>query len=220
MNSTSNPEFINHNYELLYERIKLVSYMLIFTYPCFFIVDFFLFKGLSNPTFKFILSAVHITGLVISLIFLFIYHFYTNISKVYVVTSYILFYLIIGAVSSINSQLFTGNIYAYIIILLGVAVFLPIQPRHLLILYLGIHLIFLTGLYLIEEDHFSFLSKLINSTGTAVISFMIALSLFSFRMNDYLNKMKLRRNEENFRRLFNMNPNPIILSKLHTDEIY
>ena len=219
MNSTSNPEFINHNYELLYERIKLVSYMLIFTYPCFFIVDFFLFKGLSNPTFKFILSAVHITGLVISLIFLFIYHFYTNISKVYVVTSYILFYLIIGAVSSINSQLFTGNIYAYIIILLGVAVFLPIQPRHLLILYLGIHLIFLTGLYLIEEDHFSFLSKLINSTGTAVISFMIALSLFSFRMNDYLNKMKLRRNEENFRRLFNMNPNPIILSKLHTDEI-
>jgi diguanylate cyclase (GGDEF)-like protein len=31
--------------------------------------------------------------------------------------------------------------------------------------------------------------------------------------------MKLRRNEENFRRLFNMNPNPIILSKLHTDEI-
>ncbi|MBV7504142.1 GGDEF domain-containing protein [Bacillus sp. sid0103] len=219
MNATTNREFINHNYAEFYERIKLVSYMLIFTYPCFFIVDFILFNNLSNPTFKFILSAVHITGLVISLIFLCIYHYYKNISKGFVVTSYILFYLLIGAVSSINSQLFTGNIYAYIIILLGVSVFLPIQPRHLLNLYFGIHICFLTGLYLIEEEHFPFLSKLINSTGTVVISFLIALSFYTFRNNDFLNKMKLRRNEENFRRLFNLNPNPLILTKLHTDEI-
>jgi diguanylate cyclase (GGDEF)-like protein/PAS domain S-box-containing protein len=31
--------------------------------------------------------------------------------------------------------------------------------------------------------------------------------------------MKLRRNEENFRRLFNLSPNPIILTKLYNDEI-
>jgi diguanylate cyclase (GGDEF)-like protein len=219
MNSTPNLEFINNNYDELFERIKLVSYMLIFTYPCFFIVDFFLFKGLSNPAFKFFLSAIHITGLVISLIFLFIYHFYKYASKGFIVTSYILTYLIIGAVSSINSQLFTGNIYAYIIILLGVAVFFPIQPRNLLSLFSVIHMFFIAGLYLIEHDHFSFLSKMINSTGTAVISFLIALSFYSFRQNDFSNKMKLRRNEENFRRLFNMNPNPLILTKLQNDEI-
>lgn len=217
--STPNREFINNNYDELFERIKLVSYMLIFTYPCFFVVDFFLFNGLSNPAFKFILSAIHIIGLVISLIFLFIYHFCKHGSKGIIVTIYILTYLLIGAVSSINSQLFTGNIYAYIIILLGVAVFLPIQPRNLLSLFLGIHIIFITGLYLIEQDHFSFLSKLINSTGTAVISFLIGISFYSYRQNDFSNKMKLRRNEENFRRLFNMNPNPLILKKLHNDEI-
>ncbi|MFL6558434.1 MAG: diguanylate cyclase domain-containing protein, partial [Bacillus sp. (in: firmicutes)] len=218
-NSTLNREFIDYNYAEFFERIKLVSYMLIYTYPCFFIVDFFLFNKLSSPTFKFNLSAIHITGFVISLIFLLIYHLYKDASKSFIVISYILAYLLIGAVSSINSQLFTGNIYAYIIILLGVAVLFPIQPRKLLILFSGIHIIFLTGLYLIEEEHFTFLSKLINSTGTGVISLLIALSFYSFRQNDFSNKMKLGRNEENFRRLFNMNPNPIILTKFHNDEI-
>ncbi|PGY11833.1 hypothetical protein COE25_10720 [Bacillus sp. AFS031507] len=218
-NSSPNQEFIHSNYDVLFERIKLVSYMLISTYPCFFIVDFFLFNNLSSPTFKFNLSAIHIIGLIISLMFLFIYHFYKNISKGFVVTSYILFYLLIGAASSINSQLFIGNIYSYIIILLGVAVFFPVQPRNVLILFLSIHIFFITGLYLIEHEHFSFLSKLINSTGTVIISFMIALSFYSFRKNDFSNKMKLKRNEENFRRLFNLNPNPIILKKLENDEI-
>ncbi|MEH7505797.1 GGDEF domain-containing protein [Neobacillus drentensis] len=218
-NSNPNPEFINSNYAVLFERIKLVSYMLISTYPCFFIVDFFLFNKHSNLTFKFNLSVIHIIGLIISLMFLFIYHFYKKISKGFVVTSYILFYLLIGAASSINSQLFTGNIYSYIIILLGVAVFFPVQPRNLMIQFFGIHIFFITGLYLFEHEHFSFLSKLINSTGTVVISFLIALSFYSFRKNDFSNKMKLRRNEENFRRLFNLNPNPIILTKLHNDEI-
>ncbi|MEH7481032.1 hypothetical protein V7157_07930, partial [Neobacillus drentensis] len=109
-NSPPNQEFIHSNFDVLFERIKLVSYMLISTYPCFFIVDFFLFNNLSSPTFKFNLSAIHIIGLIISLMFLFIYHFYKNISKGFVVTSFILFYLLIGAASSINSQLFTGNI--------------------------------------------------------------------------------------------------------------
>ena len=219
MNSITRREFIHHNYVELYERIKLISYMLTFTYPCFFIVDFFLFNKLSSSTFKFNLSSIHITGLVVSLLFLFIYHKFKNAPKGVIVTSYILTYLLIGAVSSINSQLFTGNIYAYIIIVLGVAVFLPVQPKHLLMLFLVIHIFFIIGLYFFEPDHFAFLSKMINSTGTAVISFMIALSFYSFRKNDFMNKLKLRQNEENFRRLFNLNPNPLILTKLDNNEI-
>ena len=219
MNSIPDQEFLKNNYEVLFERIKLVSYMLISTYPCFFIVDFFLFNKMSSPIFKFNLSAIHLAGFIISLLFLFIYKFYRNIPKRVIVTCYILCYLLIGAASSINSQLFTGNIYSYIIILLGVGVLFPIQPRNLLILFLGIHILFITGLYLIEHEHFTFLSKVINSTGTLVLSFLISLSFYSFRKSDFSNKMKLKRNGENFRRLFNLNPNPIILIRLDNDEI-
>lgn len=216
---TTATEFMSYNNNILFERVKLVSYMLIFSYPCFFIVDFFLFKNLSNPTFKFILSAVHITGLVISLIFIGIYHLSKNISESFIIHCYILLYLMIGAVTSINSQLFTGNIYAYIIILMGVAVIFPVRPRTFSFLVSGVHLFFLIGLFLMDHDHFSFLSKMINSTGTAVISCTISLSFYTSRKNDFINKLKLRRNEESFRSLFNMNPNPLILIKPNNNKI-
>ncbi|MDN3017905.1 GGDEF domain-containing protein [Paenibacillus sp. BSR1-1] len=217
-NLVTTQEFNQVNDEQLFERIKLVSYMLIFTYPCFFIVDFIFFKNLDRPMFKLVLESVHLTGLVISLIFLMIYR-NKKAPKGLIVSGYVSLYLLIGAVSSINSQLFTGNIYAYIIILLGVAVIFPIRPRNLLFQYVTVHILFLIGLYLIESNHYSYLSLLINSTGTAVISFTIALAFYSFRKNDFLNKQKLSRNEESFQRLFNLNPNPLILTKLDSDEI-
>ncbi|MEH7331228.1 GGDEF domain-containing protein [Neobacillus drentensis] len=217
-NLLTTQEFNQVNEEELFERIKLISYMLIFTYPCFFIVDFIFYKNLDKPIFKWVLESVHLAGLVISLIFLMIYP--NKIApKGLIVSGYVSLYLLIGAVSSINSQLFTGNIYAYIIILLGVAAIFPIRPRNLLFQYVTVHILFLIGLYLIEPHHYSYLSILINSTGTAVISFTIALAFYSFRKNDYLNKQKLSRNEESFRRLFNLNPNPLILTKLDSDEI-
>jgi len=86
-------------------------------------------------------------------------------------------------------------------------------------LFLGVHILFIAGLYLFEPDHFAFLSKMINSTGTAVISFLISLSFYTFRKNDFSNRLKLRQNEENFRKLFNLNPNPILLMKLNNSEI-
>lgn len=211
-------EFNPSNYEHLFDRMKLISYMLIFTYPCFFIVDFILLKSLNKPLFKLLLGTVHIFGLLISLIFLLIYR-NKRVSKSLIVNSYVFLYLLIGAVSSINSQLFTGNIYAYIIILLGVAAVFPIRPRNLFFHYFSVHIFFLIGLYLIVPKQYSYLSMLINSTGTAVISFTIALAFYSFRKNDFLNKLKLKRNEESFRRLFNLNPNPLILKKLASDEI-
>ncbi|EKN70175.1 diguanylate cyclase/phosphodiesterase [Neobacillus bataviensis LMG 21833] len=217
-NPMTTEEFNQSNYEHLYERMKLISYMLIFTYPCFFIVDFVFFKNLDNPVFKMVLSAVHITGLLISLIFIMIYRSH-KVSKSVVVNGFILLYLLIGAVSSINSQLFTGNIYAYIIILLAIGAIFPIRPRYLFFHYALVHIGFLVGLFFIKLDHFSYLSMLINSTGTAAISFTIALAFYSFRKNDFLNKQKLNRSEESFRRLFNVNPNPLILAKMGTDEI-
>jgi diguanylate cyclase (GGDEF)-like protein len=124
-----------------------------------------------------------------------------------------------GATASINSQLFTGNIYAYITIMFGVAVSFPIKARLFLIPFLGIHVFFVTSLFLIGQYDFYFLIKLISSTGAAVSSFTISLVFYTFRKNDFANKRKLSRNEESFRRIFHMNPNPLILTNLANDEI-
>ncbi|MED4453915.1 GGDEF domain-containing protein [Metabacillus fastidiosus] len=212
-------QFIDCNENLLFERIKYVSYMLIFTYPCFFIMDFILLAKLNNPIYKFILSTFHIIGLMISLTFLILYRRSKGNAKGSIILTYLFLYLFIGAVSSINSQLNNGNIYAYIIILLAAAVIFPVQPRHQACLITGIHLFFITGLFLLEKNHFSFLFKLVNSTGAAVISFTIAYAFYSFRKNNFTNEWKLKKNEESFRRLFHMNPNPLVLFNLKTGNI-
>ncbi|MFD0826911.1 diguanylate cyclase domain-containing protein [Neobacillus sp. M.A.Huq-85] len=214
-------EFFYFNDDVLFERLKLVSYMLIFTYPAFFIVDFFLLDGLAYPTYKKMLAGVHISGLIISLIFIMIYRYVRNEirAKKSIIHLYVFFYLLIGAVSSLNSQLLTGNLYAYIIILFGVAVIFPVQPKILLKNFTWVQLLFVIGLFLLEQDRVSFLIKLINSTGAAVISFTIALAFYTFRKNDFLNKRKLSRNEEVFRRLFNLNPNPLFLVNPDNNEI-
>lgn len=212
-------QFIEYNENLLFERIKHVSYMLIFTYPLFFIVDFILLAKLDNPIYKFNLSTFHVIGLMLSLFFLILYRRNKANSKRFIIPAYLFLYLIIGALSSINSQLNNGNIYAYIIILLAAAVIFPIQPRHQVGITAGIHLFFITGLFMLENSHFSFLLKLVNSTGAAVISLTIAYAFYTFRKNNFINEWKLKRNEESFRRLFHMNPNPLILFKLTSGNI-
>src|SRR5689334_21022661 len=76
--SSADREFLYFNDDVLFERLKLVSYMLIFTYPVFFIVDFFLLNGPAYPTFKKMLAGVHISGLMISIIFIVIYRYFQN----------------------------------------------------------------------------------------------------------------------------------------------
>ncbi|MCM3763653.1 diguanylate cyclase domain-containing protein [Neobacillus niacini] len=212
-------QFTQYNENLLYERMKLVSYMLTFTYPCFFIVDFFLLAKLNNPIYKTTLSAIHIIGLVISLIFLLLYRRRKDTAKMPIILIYLFLYLLIGAVSSINSQLNNGNIYAYIIILLAAAVIFPVQARHQTGLITGIHLFFISGLFFLEKDHFTFIIKLVNSTGAAVISLTIALAFYTFRKHNFISDWKLKENEESFRKLFHMNPNPLILFSLKTGKI-
>ncbi|WP_423799739.1 GGDEF domain-containing protein [Neobacillus sp. SAB-20_R2A] len=218
-NSVPDREFQQSNYDILFERLKLVSYMLIFTYPCFFIVDFFFLQNLNQPAFKWTLKVVHLFGLAISLVFIMLYRHSKRhtVSKSFIVNSYISLYLLIGAVSSINSQLNTGNIYAYLIILFAAAIIFPIRPKHMLMMMLGAHLISIAGLSFLGKINYSFVLNLVNSTGAAVIAFTIALTFYRFRKSDFFNKRKLTKNEESFRRLFQRNPNPLILINLDNE---
>lgn len=64
-----NNTFSKLHADLLFDRIKWVSCLLIITYPYFFYVDFFLFNSVQNHIFRFILTVVHLTGFLYSLFF-------------------------------------------------------------------------------------------------------------------------------------------------------
>ncbi|MBS4218303.1 GGDEF domain-containing protein [Bacillus sp. FJAT-49711] len=212
-------DFTAYSNELFFERLKLVSFMLIVTYPGFFYADFFLLNTVADQVYKGVLASIHLSGFLLSIIFLLIYYFYKRARKGLIIHVYTVLFLFIGATASLNSQLLNGNIYAYIIILLGISIIFPIQPNKLLIYFCSNHIYFLIALCFMEMGYFSLITKMINSTGTAVISYTIAFMFYRLRKRDFDNKWKLRRNADSFRRLFNMNPYPLILTNLQNDEI-
>jgi len=219
MNPTSLQEFIQYNYDVLYERLRIVSLMLIIIYPGFLIVDVLFVKNPRYPTFSYVLTGVHLTGLVISLLFTLIYHRCQRPPKGVIINGYIFIFLTTGAVASLNSQLFTGNIYAYLIILMAVSVIFPIQPQKLALLYTIIHLGFTAGLLFMNHEGFSLLLKIVNSTGTVVISFTVSLTFYTFRKNDFLTKRTLSRTVDSFQSLFHMSPTPLILTSITDNKI-
>lgn len=218
-NSSKDDEFYHQHQHILFERIKLVSYMLILTYPCFFIVDFFFFSNVDNLVFKYTLFTIHFLGFLFSILYLFLYKFVENLNKSFILNGFLIFYLLLGAIGSINSQLLTGNINAYLIVLFGVSVIFPIRPGQLFYIIFTIHLFFIVGLSLMNLDHFSLLTKQINSTGTAVIAYIISYSYFSYHKRDFINQYKIKESENSFRRIFNMSPTPLVLLSVKENKI-
>jgi diguanylate cyclase (GGDEF)-like protein len=218
-NTKVDKNFSKSNNDLLLERIKLASYMLVFTYPLFFIVDFFLLKDLNNSLFKMNLTLIHLIGLVSSILFILLYKYKVIQRQSRVIHIYISIYLLLGALSSINSQLLTGNVTSYVVCLFGVAAIFPIKPINLAFIISSIHIIFLVSLSFLEDNYINLLIKLINSTGAAVIAFVIAYVFYTYRKKDYQNQCRLKRNEEGFRSIFHMNPSPLILLNLKNNKI-
>ncbi|UJF34419.1 sensor domain-containing diguanylate cyclase [Paenibacillus hexagrammi] len=118
-----------------------------------------------------------------------------------------------------NSQSLTGNIDTYVIILIGVAIVLPIQPSRFLPIVVCNHVIFLILLTMVSPDRYSLVSKQINTTATAFIAFFIAFFFYRFSKKDFISNRKLQASEEHFRKLFAVNPFPLVLTRLKDDRI-
>jgi diguanylate cyclase (GGDEF)-like protein len=212
-------DFIRFNQVILMDRIKIVSYMLIFTYPLFIILDFFLLQNMSQSVFHRNLIIIHLIGFILSLVFILIYKNNWIHQPTMTIYFYITLYILIGAISSLNSQLLTGNINVYTLIVIAAAVIFPIHPRKYGMILLPIHLLFVWGLTFLDDESNSLLMKQINSTGTVVIGLMINYTFYSYRKKDYVNQSKIRASQDSFFRLFRMNPSPMILLNTENNQV-
>lgn len=217
--ATADDEFLAGLYEMIYKRLRISSFFLIFTYPGFFFVDFFLFQGFENLIYRVVLAIVHALGFLGSVLFLAKWRRAEKGVPRRVLYGYVIFYLLLGAIASINSQQLDGNIYAYVLILLACSVLFPIEPRKFVKGLAAVHVIFVAGLIALGQDSGSMLIKLVNSTGSAGFSILILWTFYGLRKNDFTVNDRLRKSEGNFRRLFNFNPNPLILLHSETKEI-
>lgn len=219
-------EFTKVNNRVLIRRLNSVSITLLIVCFYYLYVDVVLLKDVKQLLYRYILIGLHSATFVISFFYLLIYKkikdnnlFLDSKNTTLLINFYVFTFVSLGAFTSINSQLLTGNIDAYIIIVIAAAMIFPIKPIHLFFIFLINQTIFLIGLFLLIEDQLSFVTKQINSTTTVIISFFVSIAFYNFRKKDYVNQVHIREKENNFRKLFEVNPFPLILTKLSDGDV-
>ncbi|MDH6351316.1 MULTISPECIES: sensor domain-containing diguanylate cyclase [Brevibacillus] len=218
--------FHEWNNSLLFARLRMTSIFLLLCYPVFLYVDLVLLKDVGNPLFLYTLTSIHTSGFIASLILVFIYQKFQK-SESFMRSSWphsliILFvagYVLASALSSLNSHRLSGNIDAYVVVLIGVAAVFPLRPRYFAYILVPCHLLFLYVLAQIPQDDFSLHAKQINTSMTVCISFFIVLAFHSYRKKEFNYKREQKESAENLRKLFDINPYPLLLSRLSDGRI-
>ena len=166
----------------------------------------------------------HIIYGVLALIYLAFYKmieasklYFTPLAKV-VLLSDVSMTLLAGSLLSLNSQRYTATIDAYIIIVLAVALVVPMYPRWVVTIYGANHLFFMIGLTLV--DHTSAVSiKRLNATTTLLVAITVFLTIYRYHVQDLLKEERLKENSNNYIKLFEANPFPLMISRLSDDRV-
>lgn len=142
--------FDKTNVEMLQQRVKLVSLALVVSYPIYIYIGFSLLQHAGTSQFRHTLIGIHFTSFALSSLYLFFYYvskrkerFANYLSTI--VYGYIFYYVFAAALSTINSQLFTGRVDVYMMLLISTAVLCPMKLKHLCIIFIPNHFFYYTA---------------------------------------------------------------------------
>jgi hypothetical protein len=137
------------------------------------------------------LFGAHYSGIIFSVVYLLIYkfgnpiHWKPIIAEFYVFISIQLF-LFIFAISSLASQLFSGNISFFTTGAVFMAALFVTYKRYATILYLVTLVLFLIGLYKIQINSSLLFSNAINSIIAIFFAYSLNLIFFHYKLDDFL----------------------------------
>ncbi|WP_255263063.1 hypothetical protein [Priestia megaterium] len=190
--------FDKTNVEMLQQRVKLVSLALVVSYPIYIYIGFSLLQHAGTSQFRHTLIGIHFTSFALSSLYLFFYYvskrkerFANCLSTI--VYGYIFYYVFAAALSTINSQLFTGRVDVYMMLLISTAVLCPMKLKQLGIIFIPNHLFLLYGLSRYVPDSFSLISKQINTTAAVAIALLISYILYTYRHKEYMSHLQLKK---------------------------
>lgn len=215
----SHKEFEKYNSLLVFARIRIICIATVFAGVLFYCFDYITARNGADQTYIKTLIILHTICIVGSLLYLYCYKKIINfqVDKRYklVLTAtviYVFLYVFMGVLCSINSQRYSSNIFAYICLALVAAVGFTLKPVIMIVIFGINHIIFLSGLYLLND--FKMISvKQYNASILIGIAIIFSLFFYRSRINDFVIKMKLRESEENFKKLFYVNPFPVFITR-------
>lgn len=213
-------DYEKHNNRMVLSRIRIISYATVFMGIIFFWFDYITAKSGADTRYIRTIIILHTICVAGSLLFLTLYkkiidwsHKKNSRLLSMVPASYVFLYVLMGVLSSLNSQRYTGNIYSYICLSSVAAVIFTLRPWVMIITFGLNHLIFLAGLNLLIKDFDMMSVKLLNSTTIIGIVIVFSLYFYKLKLKDFIIKRKLTESEENFRKLFYVNPFPVFITR-------
>jgi diguanylate cyclase (GGDEF)-like protein/PAS domain S-box-containing protein len=219
-------EFEKYNNMLVLSRIRLISLANMFLTVFWTYMDAVIVNSGADEVYSKTLILMHSISIAASAAYLFFYHRvngkkentdYRLISKVSKI--YVFLYILFGALSSINSQRYNGNIYTYLILSLIAAVLFTLKPSFMLFAFGINHFFFLIGISILCKDATMLLTKTVNATVLCGAAVLLGFIFYKYRMTEYIYRKKLLENEENFKKLFYVNPYPVFITSLKDGKI-
>ncbi|HHV08795.1 MAG TPA: diguanylate cyclase [Clostridiales bacterium] len=219
-------EFKQYNNLMVFSRIRLISIATICLAAFWAYMDWIIIKNGADRIYGETLIVLHSICVVISAAFIVFYNRIKDKNEKVkypildiVLKVYVFLYIFIGAASSINSQRYTGNIYSYIILSLIAAIAISLKPLYMLFAFGTNHIIFLIGTGILCKDTDLFLVKLVNATVMVVAAFLLSFVFYRHRMVEFFYRKELKENEENFKKLFYLNPYPAFITRMEDGKI-
>lgn len=219
--SSYRKDFNTHINLLVLKRSRLISMAVLILAPFFLIFDILLAHSHADRSYLIHLIGIHVSSLLVSVIYLCLYKKIIKIDSLilYIPRSFVLFYVFLGTVSSLNSQRLSGNIYAYIIHTFIASALLIQKPVYMLIIYITNHILFVGGMLLISNNYYELLTINMNALILLSISFLFSIYNYGLQLKDYANHIQLKESQENFRRLFEINPFSVLITRFEDGKI-
>lgn len=219
-------EFEKKYISISIQRAKLLK-LVLFALSFFnFYLDLSLYKDdNSDIVYRQNLMKVHIIILILSITYFTIYKLLekAGLDRFYyiakpVLLSNIFLTVLIGAILSINSQRFTGNIDAYILATLTIALVVPIYPKWVIGIYCFNHIFFLANISRCCKNNTAII-KQGNSTTTVLTAIVLYLIIYSYNAKNFINEQILKEDKLTFIKLFEINPFPLLISRFEDGKI-
>lgn len=209
------------------QRGRLFNWIIFIASFYSFYADFIFYKNNNiNVLYRKTLIVIHIIVFISSMIYIIIFKLLESkeryraslIAKAAVISD-IFLGIFSAAVTSLNSQRFSGNIDAYIITVLVVVLIIPIYPKAMFWIYSLNHTFFIIGLSFFCENKEKAIINQLNSTTTVIASFVLFFVLYRYNVKNFLNDERIKEDKLTFQKLFEMNPFPLFISRLKDGKI-
>ncbi len=226
MDFKNNLEFEKRYIALALQRGKLFKWVVLVISFYDFYLDWVLYKeNHTDIIYRHNLIKIHSAIFIAALAFIVIYNLlekaerykFPSLAKAVILFDMFLTIFVASGLS-LNSQRFTGNIDAYIMILLTVALVIPLYPKWVLGIYTLNHIFFLIGLSYFCKNNTAIV-KQFNSTTTLLVAFVLFLIIYQYNVKNFLYEEMLKEDKRTFIKMFETNPLPLLISSFEGGKI-